>query len=81
METEKTEQRKKRIEYILSCTHTVRSLQKAGIITMEELSEKTYDDLLKIRGIGKVIASNLAEESRAWQEANGFSGYDPGADP
>ena len=53
METEKTEHRKKRIEDILSCTHTVRSLQKAGIITMEELSEKTYDDLLKIRGSGK----------------------------
>ena len=54
------------IEEVLDCSHTVRSLHNAGIFTMEELAGKTYEDLLRIRGIGKVIASGLVEETRLW---------------
>ena len=52
------------IEKILTCQHTIRVLHKAGISTVEELEKLSYDDLLKIRGIGKVIAGDVIEIMR-----------------
>ena len=66
MKSLETDQQGTSIEEVLDCSHTVRSLHNAGIFTMEELAEKTYEDLLGIRGIGKVIASGLVEETRLW---------------
>ena len=56
------------IEDVLDCSHTVRVLHKAGVYTMEELATMTYDDLLQLRGIGKVIATDVTEQIKMFQE-------------
>ena len=48
------------IEERITCRHTLKVLHASGISTMEQLSAMSKDDLLKIRGVGKVIAADLA---------------------
>ena len=50
-----------RIEEKIHCCHTVKCLHAAGIETMEQLTALSMEELLKIRGIGKVIAADLME--------------------
>ena len=54
-----SKQEQRLIEDVLSCNHTVRVLKKAGIHTVEQLEKMTDEELLKIRGVGKVIAHDV----------------------
>ncbi len=54
------------IEEVLDCPHTIRVLHKAGVQTMEELAQHSREDLLQLRGIGKVIAGDLTEVIEKW---------------
>lgn len=56
------------IEEVFGCSHTVRVLHKAGVYTMEELATMTYDDLMQLRGIGKVIATDVTKQIKMFQE-------------
>ena len=47
------------LEELINCSHTPRCLRRAGIDTVEQLSHLTEDDLLKIKGIGKVISRDV----------------------
>ena len=47
------------LDLMLACTHTKRCLIKAGVTTLAQLSGLTRDDLLRIRGIGPVIADSI----------------------
>ncbi len=47
------------LDPVLSCTHTKRCLLSAGITTPEQLLALSADDLLRIRGIGQVIAADV----------------------
>lgn len=55
------------VEETLGCSHTVRVLNKAGIYTMNELAQLTYEDLLQLRGVGKVIARDLLKAIEQWK--------------
>ncbi len=57
-----------KLEEMIGCPHTVRCLNKAGIETMEQLSGYTLDDLLKIRGVGRVIANDVYRVLAAYKE-------------
>ena len=39
-------------------------LKRAGINTVEDLSEKTYEDMLKVRNLGKKSANAIATALR-----------------
>ncbi len=45
----------------IDCCHTRRVLEENGITTLEELALLEREDLLKMRGIGKVIAGDLEQ--------------------
>ena len=47
------------LEELINCSHTIRCLNMAGISTVEQLAHLTEKDLLKIRGIGKVISRDI----------------------
>ena len=55
------------IEDAIDCPHTLRVLKKAGITTMEELAERSREDLLKLRGVGPVIADGLEAALERWR--------------
>ena len=55
------------IEERVSCSHTLRVLKKNGINTMEQLSEMTDEQLLTLRGIGRVIAGGLRNAISEWR--------------
>ncbi|MBR3503633.1 MAG: hypothetical protein IKO07_05205 [Clostridia bacterium] len=55
-----------KIEDWLDCQHTVRVLGKAGITEMEELAKLSRGDLLKLRGIGPVIAGDVEKRIEEW---------------
>ena len=57
-----------RIEERIDCPHTLRVLHGAGISTMEELARLSREDLLRLRGIGKVIAGDLERIVALWRE-------------
>ena len=57
-----------KLEQMINCPHTVRCLNRAGIETMEQLSACTVDDLLQIRGVGRVIANDVYRAIAAWKE-------------
>ena len=59
-----------KIERCVDCPHTKRVLQKAGINDMETLAAMTYDDLLKLRGVGPVIAGDLMKRVEEWRKSN-----------
>ena len=47
------------LDQILSCSHTRRCLLNAGVTTLDQLLSLSHDDLLKIKGIGQVIAKDV----------------------
>ncbi len=55
------------IEERVDCPHTLRALHRAGIATMEELATLTREDLLRLRGVGRVIASDLEAVIEEWK--------------
>ena len=55
-----------RLEEMIGCPHTVRCLNRAGVETMEQLSACSLDDLLKIRGVGSVIANDVYRAIQAY---------------
>lgn len=57
-----------KIEEMLTCPHTVRRLHAAGIDTMEQLIKLSQEELLAIRGIGKVIAADLRETMETYTQ-------------
>lgn len=52
----------------VSCPHTLRVLEKAGITTMEQLAALSREDLLALRGVGPVIADALEKAVAEWRE-------------
>ena len=52
----------------VSCPHTLRVLDKAGITTMEQLAALSREDLLALRGVGPVIADALEKAVAEWRE-------------
>ena len=56
-----------KVEEMIDCPHTVRCLNRAGIETMEQLSACTVEDLLQIRGVGKVIANDVYRAIQAYR--------------
>ena len=59
-----------KIEQCIDCTHTLRVLHKAGIDDMEALAALSYDDLLKLRGIGPVLAGDVTKRVEEWKQAD-----------
>lgn len=55
------------LEELINCSHTPRCLRRAGIDTVEQLSHLTEDDLLKIKGIGKVISRDIRTKLQDWK--------------
>lgn len=58
-----------RTEDWITCCHTLKVLRRSGIETMEQLSGFSREDLLRLRGVGPVIANDLAERIAAWSNA------------
>lgn len=52
---------------LLDCDHTLRCLEKAGVTTLEELVTYSYQELLALRGVGKVIAGDLFSQIVAYR--------------
>lgn len=57
-----------KLEEMLTCQHTVRCLHAAGIDTMEQLVNMSKEELLSIRGIGKVIAADLCKAMETYAQ-------------
>ena len=55
-----------RLENWIDCCHTIKVLKNAGIKDMKKLSMFSYEDLLNLRGVGPVIASDLQEVKEKW---------------
>lgn len=73
-----------KIEDCLTCPHTIRVLRRAGIETMEALAGLSREDLLKLRGIGPVIAGDVEKKICEWKQneksvAGGSGGDHPRA--
>ena len=49
------------LDRVLSCSHTKRCLLNAGVATLEQLMSLSADDLMRIRGIGQVIAKDVLQ--------------------
>ena len=47
------------LEKIIDCNHAVKCLHTAGIMTKEQLSSVSAEELFKIKGIGKKTAAYL----------------------
>ncbi len=47
------------LDMVLTCSHSKRCLLKAGVTTIAQLRVLSRDDLLRIRGIGPVIADGI----------------------
>ena len=47
------------LDQAITCSHSKRCLLKAGVNTLGQLRAMTEDDLLRIRGIGPVIADGI----------------------
>ena len=60
----------KTTDYI-DCPHTLRVLDKAGVTTMEQLAALSREDLLALRGVGKVISEALLEAVAQWRRDQG----------
>ena len=59
------------LDPVITCSHSKRCLLKAGVNTLSQLRTLSRDDLLRIRGIGPVIADGIldAQEQYASQTA------------
>ena len=60
-----------RLEDWIACRHSVKVLKNAGIETVEQLSRLSYEELLKIRGVGPVIAGDLLKRMMEWKDRKG----------
>ncbi len=47
------------LDQLITCSHSKRCLLKAGISTLDQLRALSRDDLLRVRGIGPVIADGI----------------------
>ena len=47
------------LDLVISCTHSKRCLLNAGVRTLAQLHALSREDLLRIRGIGPVIADGI----------------------
>ena len=54
----------------IACRHTARVLERNGITTLEELGRQTKEDLLRLRGVGPVIARDLERVIEDWKQEN-----------
>ena len=54
------------LEAFISCRHTLKALDAAGIHSMEQLRGTTRERLLALRGIGPVIADDLMKAAAGW---------------
>ena len=59
-----------RIEQWIDCCHTVKVLHNAGIETMAQLNGMSDKQILKIRGIGRVIAGDLQKVLESYRETS-----------
>ena len=50
------------LDLVLTCSHTKRCLLKAGISTLDQLMALSEDDMLQIKGVGKVIVKDVLRE-------------------
>ena len=50
------------LDLVLTCSHTKRCLLKAGISTLDKLMALSEDDMLQIKGVGKVIVKDVLRE-------------------
>ena len=51
----------------IDCPHTLRVLDKAGVTTMEQLAALSREDLLALRGVGKIISEALLAAVEQWR--------------
>jgi DNA-directed RNA polymerase alpha subunit len=49
------------LDLVITCSHSKRCLLKAGVNTLSQLRTLSRDDLLRIRGIGPVIADGILD--------------------
>lgn len=56
------------LDRMLTCTHTKRCLLKAGVTTLAQLRAMSKEDLLRIRGIGPVIADGILQARDVFDE-------------
>ena len=59
-----------RIEQWIDCCHTVKVLHNTGIETMAQLNGMSDKQILKIRGIGRVIAGDLQKVLESYRETS-----------
>ncbi len=57
-----------KLEDWITCCHSVKVLKSAGIDSIEQLSLLSYEELLKLRGIGPVIAGDLQKRIEEWKK-------------
>ena len=57
-----------KLEDWITCCHSVKVLKRAGVDTIEQLSQLSLEELLKIRGIGPVIAEDLQKRIEEWKK-------------
>ena len=62
-------ERHDRIEQWIDCCHTIKVLQNAGIETMAQLNEMSGEQILRLRGIGPVIAGDLQQRLESYRKA------------
>ena len=60
-----------RLEDWIICCHSVKALKNTGIETVEQLSQLSYEELLKILGVGPVIAGDLMKRIMEWKDRKG----------
>ena len=56
------------IEDRITCQHIVRVLHAAGFSTMEQLASLSKENLMKIRGVGEVIAADLLKTIETYKQ-------------
>lgn len=54
------------LDQVITCSHSKRCLLKAGVHTLAQLRALTRDDLLRIRGIGPVIADGILKAQKEY---------------
>ena len=61
-----------KLEDWITCCHSLKVLKRAGIDSIEQLSLLSYEELLKIRGIGPVIAGDLQKRIEEWKKKKDY---------
>lgn len=55
-----------KLENWIDCCHTIRVLHKANIQDMRQLSNLSDQEILALRGVGRVIAGDLRKKIDEW---------------